>query len=115
METLATREQYCRFAGGETRQNRPYLSGEFVHKFNRPPVRVIGIDVATKSVIHDDVAELIDVYRGGADVVIGCVPCPAGDGTWGYIIGKTSDFVPCFLKDQNEEIPTTGVFFDCQA
>ena len=74
-----------------------YLSGEFVPtEFNRPPVRVIELnDVATKSVIHDDVAELIDVYRGGADVVIGCVPCPAGDGTWGYIGGKTSDFVPC--------------------
>jgi len=92
-----------------------YLSGEFVPtSFNRPPVRVIGISVASKSVIHDDVAELIDVYRGGADVVIGCVPAPNGDGTWGYIIGKTSDFVPCFLKEQSEKIPTKGVFFSCQ-
>jgi len=92
-----------------------FLAGEFVPtSFDRPPVRVIGIDVATKSVIHDDVAELIDVYRGGADVVIGCVPAPSGDGTFGYIIGKTSDFVPCFLKEQSEKIPTKGVFFDCQ-
>ena len=74
-----------------------YLDGDFEEvDMSRPPVRVIGIDSATKSVILDSPVDFSEAYLT-CDIVIGCVP--SKNGTIGYVIGKKSEFVPVNLAN----------------
>lgn len=67
-----------------------YLAGTFEPKVTKyPDVRVLGVS-AQGDVVFDKVAPMLDAYAV-APIVIGCVP--GTEGTFGYVVGKASEWV----------------------